>query len=462
MAELLLVGLGLVAGGAVAWFLGRAQAAARAASDAQALHARLAAAESLGDEARKQLTQRDLDLADLRRALETERGQRLESQARGEALRENLDEQRRLLGEARERLGETFKALGADVLRESGAALVERAREAVDAQMRQRQDAIDALVRPLADALGRYEAGLRGLEATRQHAYGSLEEQVRALAASSAELTRETGHLVTALRTPHVRGRWGELTLRRVVELAGMVAHCDFLEQVTVERDGGRLRPDMVVRLPAGREILVDAKAPLAAYLDASTARTPEERQAALARHAQQVRQHLYGLAAKAYWEEFGQSAELAVMFIPGEAFVAAAVEVDASLIEDGLARKVVVATPTTLVALLRAIAFGWRQEQVARSAEEISRLGADLYGRLQTLGGYFDDLGKALGRATAAYNRAVGSMESRVLVSARKFRDLGAATREEIAALEPLEQQPRELNAPEFPRQLDTTDLAP
>src|SRR3989441_9860830 len=208
-----------------------------------------------------------------------------------------------------------------------------------------------------------------------------------------------------------------------------MVSHCDFAEQVSVEGEAGRLRPDMIVRLPAGREIVVDAKAPLTAYLDAIAAATPEERDAGFARHAAQVRQHMTALAGKAYWEDFGKAAELVVMFIPGEAFVAAAVDVDASLIEDGMAPQVGIATPTTLMALLRAIAFGWRQEQITTNAEEISELGRQLYDRLRILGEHFDEVGRSMARATAAFNRAVASMESRVLPAARRFRELGVAT---------------------------------
>jgi DNA recombination protein RmuC len=433
--EVALVAAGSVVGGVVAWIVGRAQARAAAAVAVQSLHARLASAESLGDELRKQLTLREADVADLRAAVDGERLQRAQLDARATALRESLDAQERLLGEARARLGETFRALSADVLRETAAALTDRARETVDAQLVRRQEAIDALVRPLSEALSRYEAGLQALEASRRQAHGSLERHLGTLAASSAELQRETANLVHALRMPHVRGRWGELTLRRVVELAGLLPHCDFEEQVVAHGEGGRVRPDLVVRLPGGRTIVVDAKVPLAAYLDAVAARTPEERAAGLSRHAQQVRQHLTALAGKAYWTEVAGAAELVVMFIPGEAFVAAAVEADGTLLEDGLARRVVVATPTTLVALLRAIAFGWRQEQVARNAEEISRLGADLYERVRTLGAHFDDLGRALGRATGAFNRAVGAMESRVLPAARRFRDLGAAPGDETAS---------------------------
>jgi DNA recombination protein RmuC len=239
-----------------------------------------------------------------------------------------------------------------------------------------------------------------------------------------------------------------------------MTQHCDYVEQVTVDGEGGRQRPDMVVRLPAGREIVIDAKVPLSGYLDAMGARSPEERAAALQRHAQQVRQHMTVLAGKAYWEEFAKAADLVVMFIPGESFVAAAVEVDPSLLEDGMTRRVVVATPTTLIALLRAIAFGWRQEQLATSAAEISELGRQLYERLRSLATHFDDLGAALGKATAVYNRAVGSMETRVLPAARRFRDLGAATSDEIPVLEAIGEQPRAVTAPELAARLDAAEL--
>lgn len=460
MAEALLLAAGLAVGGVLAWALARGHYRAAALAEREALGTRLGAAEALGDELKKQITQRELETSELRDALSQEQMVRAQAEARLEAERVSGHEQHRLLDEARQRLGETFQALSAEVLSRSGAALIEQARQTVDVQFQHRQQAIDLLVKPLQQTLDRYESELRALETKRERAYGSLEEQLRALTATSLDLQRETGSLVTSLRrSSDVRGRWGEMTLHRVVELAGMVEHCDYLEQVTAE-GGGRLRPDMVVRLPGGRQIVVDAKVPLTAYLDATTAATTEERQAALVRHAQQVRQHLTLLANKSYWEEFTKSAEFVVMFIPGEAFVAAAAEVDPPLIEEGMGKRVVVASPTTLVALLHACAYGWRQERIAENAAQISELGRLLYDRVRTLGKHFEDVGRGLKRATDAFNQAVGSMESRVLPAARKFRDLGAATGDDIALLEAIDQQPRELAAPEFPRQLEAPGI--
>lgn len=446
MIEAVLVGAGALVGGTVTWLVCRARGTAAAGAERERLQPRVAALEALEGEMRRLLQQREGELGELHAALAREREMRGQAEARGEAARSNLDDQRRLLEEARSRLADTFKALSAEALEQSGAALLERVRTALDAQLGHREDAVENLVRPLRDALARYETAVHTMEGARQQAYGSLEAQLRALAAGHADLQRETGALVAALRTPHVRGRWGELTLHRVVELAGLAQHCDYVEQIVVEGQGGRVRPDMVVRLPAGREIVVDAKVPLSAYLDALAARTEEERAASLARHAQQIRQHMQALASKAYWDEFGKAADLVVMFIPGESFVAAAAEVDGTLIEDGLDRRVVVATPTTLIALLRSIAYGWRQEALARNAAEISDLGRQLYERLRVLTAHVGDMGTSLGRATAAFNRAVGSLESRVLPAARRFRDLGAASGDDLPLLEAIDERPRGL----------------
>ena len=452
MLEIVFVVVGVVIGAGVAWMLASARVRARLLVDVHSRESRLAAAEATTDELRKQLSQRELEAADLREALASAQTQHAQAETRWEAARQNLDEQRRLLDEAQARLGDTFKALSADALRESNTAFLQLAQQALAAELEPRQQAMDGLVRPLTEALRRYEDEVHQMEVKGQQAYGSVEKQLEMLATRSAELQRETNNLVTALRAPHVRGRWGEITLHRVVELAGMTEHCDYLEQVTVEGETGRLRPDMVVRLPNGREVIVDAKVPLVAYLDALSAPTEEERQAALARHGQQVRHHMNALSGKAYWEEFAKAPAFVVMFIPGESFVAAAAHADPALIEDGMAKGVVVATPTTLIALLHAIAFGWRQEQVAENAERLRTLGGELHDRMQKFTEHLERVGVALGRATGAFNDAVGSLEHRVLPSARRFRELGASAGAEIAPLKSVDVQPRSLTAPELP----------
>ncbi len=457
MLEATLVVVALFLGAAVAWVAAWTHFASRGHAERRARDVRIAELEARGDELRRQLGEKATELDGVRREIAAERSQRADSDARLDEAKKSLDEQRRVFDEARVGLKETFEALSHQALSASNSEFLKLAEE----RLGQRQKEIDASLTPLRSALERYEGGIRGLEQARDQAYGSLKSEVERLARLSEQLRGETGNLVNALRSPQVRGRWGEVTLHRVVELAGMAEHCDYVEQVTVETEGGRLRPDMVVNLPGGRAIVVDAKVPLAAYLEAMGAATEDQRQSAMARHARQVRDHMGALAAKAYWEQFTTAPELVVMFIPGESFVGAAAQADPALIEDGMARKVVVATPTTLVALLRAIAYGWRQEQVATNAEAIRKLGSELYDRLRTLAGHFDSVGTALGRAVNAYNAFVGSMETRVLPSARRFRDLGAASGDEIAPLVVVEQAPRQPDAPEYPRQLTTNETS-
>jgi DNA recombination protein RmuC len=447
--------LGGVLGGVAVWLVVQ-QRITQAGTERAVLGTRIASLETLEKELGRQLTERQLEIADLRAAADSERTERARAEERWQAERRNLEEQRRFVEEARTGLGETFKALSADALNQTSAILFERARETVDAQLGRREQSLRSLLDPLQEALKRAEAQVRQLESAREHAYGSLEERLRALSEQSQTLTRETHSLASALRASQARGRWGEIALRRVVELAGMTEHCDFVEQVTADGEGGRVRPDMVVRLPAGREIVLDSKVPLSAYLDAIDAATPEERQQGFSRHAAQLRQHMQQLAGKAYWKQFAQSPDLVIMFIPGESFVAAAVEADPNLLTDAMEKRVIVATPVTLFALLAAIAYGWQQQRVARSAEEIRKLGQDLYDRLAMLGGHVNGVGAALGRAVEAYNDAVGSLERRVLPAARRFRDLGVGTRDEIPTLEPIDHDPRRLTASEFSIQLE------
>jgi DNA recombination protein RmuC len=455
--ELALLAAGLLLGCALGWAMGRVRVEASSRTGREVLQTRLAAVESRADELTKQLTQRDLELGDVRESLRAERAARTQAETRLEAEQRSVEAQRALLDEARAQLTETFKALSADALRDTQTSFLTLA----DERLRSREQAIATLVGPLKDALQRVESQTQQLESRREGAYATLEQQLATLRTSSDDLRRETLNLVTALRGSQVRGRWGELTLRRVVELAGLAEHCDFDEQVTLRGEGGALRPDMVVHLPGHRDIVVDAKVPLSAYLDALDSPRPEDRNAALLRHAAQMRQHMNTLSGKAYWAQFATSLDLVVMFVPGEAFVAAAVEQDRGLLEDAMGQRVVVATPTTLVVLLRSIAYGWKQERLASSAIEIRDLGRDLYERLRTLAGHLDRIGVTLGQSVRAYNDAVGSLESRVLPKAREFRELGAGEGDEIRRLKGVEHVPRPLAAPELTEQLSMPEPA-
>jgi DNA recombination protein RmuC len=300
---------------------------------------------------------------------------------------------------------------------------------------------------PIADALARMDAQLQRLERDRQQARGALDEQLRSLVAGQDRLRNETGALVAALRQPQTRGRWGELQLRRVVELAGMTAHCDFVEQASVAGDDGLLRPDLVVQLPGGKQVIVDAKAPLNAFLDAYEASDETTRTAALAGHARLLREHVRRLSAKAYWDQFETAPDFVFLFLPGEHFYSAALEADPSLLEEGARQSVLIATPTTLIALLRAVAYGWQQERVTEDARAVAQLGRDLHRRLETFAEHLQRVGTRLRSAVGAYNDAVGSFEHRVLPGARRLAEHGVvSTERELAVLERVDPTVREL----------------
>jgi DNA recombination protein RmuC len=329
----------------------------------------------------------------------------------------------------------------------SARSAVQQSQDAARGDLELRQKAIAEMVSPVRASLEKVDSKIQELEKSRVGAYASLQEQVRGLLNTQQELRTETGKLVTALRTPSARGRWGEIQLKRVVEMAGMLDHCDFTTQTTLLAEDGRLRPDLLVRLPAGKTIVVDAKTPLDGYLAAIEAVDEATRKSKLADHARQVRTHLTQLGRKSYWEQFDHAPEFAVLFLPGECFFSAALESDPSLIEFGVGQNIILATPTTLIALLRAVAYGWRQESLAENAAEISALGKELFKRLSDMGDHFNKVGSGLKSAVDAYNRTVGSLESRVMVTARKFADLKTAPLGvQIDELEPIDKAVRVL----------------
>jgi DNA recombination protein RmuC len=307
-----------------------------------------------------------------------------------------------------------------------------------------REQAVENLVKPIKDALHQSQAQISALEKSRSEAYGDIKSQLAAMQTDQKSLTQETQNLVNALRRPEVRGRWGEITLRRLVELAGMVEHCDFQEQVHTTSDEKIIRPDMIVRMPDHRELVVDVKTPLNAYLEAIEAKDDAQRKLGLEKHARNVRDHIRKLASKNYWEQFSKSPEFVILFIPGDQFLSAALNEDPDLIEYALSEQIILATPTSFVALLKAVAYGWRQLALADNAEEIRRLAEDLYGRLTTFVSHLNKVGRQLASSVENYNRAVGSLERKVLPGARKFVELGIRPKKEIEQVEPLESLPR------------------
>ncbi len=442
--------IGIIIGGIGAWLI----ASYRHSNQITEIEKRASGAEARIEELRQLAQQRDSEINQIRSELDVEKQSKVEALTKLDSYQKSFEEQKALIDSMKTEMTDTFNALSKAALESSNESFLTLASERLGkivsdtkGKLGEHQAAMDGMIKPLYETLKRYEEQIRTIEESRHKAYGSLEEQLRALALTHENLQRETSNLVSALRKPQVRGRWGEMQLRRVAELSGMSMHCDFTEQQSMDTEKGRIRPDMIVHLPMEREIVVDSKVSLEAYLDAIAATTEDERKAKMEKHAQQVRSHMNKLASKEYWSQFKQSPEFVVLFIPGESFLSSALDMDNTIIEDGIEKRVIVATPTTFIALLRAIAYGWRQEQLTKNAQEISELGRQLYERMNTLVQHFDSIGSNLGKAISAYNKAVGSMELRILPSVRKFKELGVTGADEIPILEQIDQTPRNLS---------------
>lgn len=426
MTELAFLGVGLIAGGAAAWFL----ASSRVSGTVTELRAQISLQQNT-------LQAKEHEIDSLRQQVRTESEEKVAALTKLHALED-----------AEERLSSTFDALAGKVLKDSNEQFLELAAERFKrlqtgavGELENRKVAVESLVKPLRESLERYERQIQGIEDTRQKAYGGLVEQLR-------NLEHVTGSLDAALRTSQGRGLWGQLQLRRVVELAGMSEHCDFTEQETLNSGTGQQRPDMIINLPGGIRIAVDAKVPLQAFLEAEAAATEADRMSLLARHGQLVRDHVNKLGAKSYWAQFDHAPDFVILYLPGESFFAVAMQQDSLLLQDGWEKNVSLASPSTLIALLRGVAYGWRQERLAQNAQEISNLGKELYERIRKFTEHFVSVGSSLGKAVDSYDAAAGSLKERLLKSAKRFQELGAAASKDVPEVEKIEREPRLLES--------------
>jgi len=414
---------------------------------------RATAAEAKVSELRQQIEIAAKDFGTIRERLTTAEILQAKAETKAEETQKHLQEQLALLDDAKTKLADTFTSLASEALTKNNKDFLSLADQSfkvlekgAQTELEARKAAIAELILPLSESLNKYQKESTHLEEKRQKDYGTVNEQYRTLAEGVSKLQNETFKLSSALKSPTVRGRWGEIALRRTVELAGMSNHCDFIEQGSVATEDGRLRPDMVVNLPAGRQIIVDSKVPLSAFQEALEAQTDEARKSSLVRYAQQIKVHVSKLAAKDYASQYPASAGFVVMFIPNDSFLSAAAEQDPLLIESALAQGIVITTPTTLIALFRAVEMGWRQESLAKNAQEISRLGQDLHDRFATAFDHFGQVGKYLDSAVGSFNLSVRSFESRLFPAARKFKELGASGKKEIPELAQIGQTPLKL----------------
>lgn len=441
--------IGIIIGGlAAGYYLERRYQTAQAA---------LSAANATVEELRHQFQSSYNIIEGLKKELSEAVTEKTVAKTRLEAANENIAAERKLLSDAKKELTDTFNALSASALRDSNQQFLTLARESLKNifsethdKLTEHKTTIDGLIKPLKDSLKNYEEQYSKIEAKRRQDYGSLEEQIKQISIGNQQLQRETNSLVTALRRPEVRGKWGEMQLRRTVELAGMEEHCDFIVQQSISTENGVFRPDMIIHLPSNRDIVVDVKVSLDAYLELSSAETEEARTELLKRHSRQVREHMKKLSLKSYWDQLKSltkdrhTPEFVVLFLPAESFYSAALQYDYELLEDSFKERIIIATPTTLVALLKAVAYGWRQEQMTQNAEVISGLGKEMYERIRGFVENFSKVGKSLESAVIAYNTSVGSMESRLIPSARKFKELGAGRGDDVKTIEQIDRIPR------------------
>jgi DNA recombination protein RmuC len=451
MEVVLIAALTAISGGVLGWIIGAARVRAALQDNLRELEGRAAAAEAGAQELRAQVVPLKQQAESFAQALREAENTRAAANARIDEMQRGFEQQRAALNQDRERLTETFKALAAETLRAANEDFLKLAGERLGAVQTQTeaglagaQNAIAGIVEPMRESLSRVDRQLQEIEGARREAYGKLTEQVGSLAQAQQVLHSETANLAQALKSPVVRGRWGEVQLRRVVELAGMTEYCDFDEQIGIGGAEGAARPDMVINLAGGRRIAVDAKASLQAYLEAIEAQGEAAQAAKLREHSQQVRARVHELASKSYAQRLERSVDFVVLFIPGEVFFSAALRAAPELIEDSANKGIILASPTTLLAMLKAVAYGWREQRLAENAQRISEVGRELHERLARMVEHLSGLGRSLEKSVDAFNSAIGSFNSRVMPSAQRLAEMGAAGPHEVDRLEEVDTRPR------------------